>query len=61
MSAIRPNMNFDNERQEHTPYQNKKLKDMKAIYERIMTDTGSNIRPRAIRNSEAYNKWFSTK
>ena len=62
MSAIRPNMNFDNERQEHVPYQNKQPKDMKAIYERIMhgTESDQRIRPRAIRNEQAYNKWFKS-
>jgi hypothetical protein len=62
MTAMRPNMNFDNEHKEHVPYQNKKPIDMKAAYERIMKGTGSaeSVRPRAIRNEQAYNKWFKT-
>lgn len=55
-------MNFDNERQEHTPYQNKIQNNLKAVYERIMhgTESDQRIRPRAIRNEQAYNKWFKT-
>lgn len=62
MSAIRPNMNFDNERQEHTPYQNKTIKDIKEVYNRIMkADPNQRIRPRAVKNHEVYTKWFNTK
>ena len=59
MSAIRPNMNFDNERTEHVPYQNKTEVDMKAVYERLMkADTKERHRPVAIRSAKAYNRWF---
>ena len=59
MSAIRPNLNFYNERTEHVPYQNKAALDTKAVYDRLMkADTKERLRPVAIRSAKAYNKWF---
>ena len=61
MSAIQPNKNFDNERQEHTPYQEKKPVDMKAVYERIMKEQDTErYRSRNVRDTKAYNKWFKS-
>jgi hypothetical protein len=61
MSAIQPNKNFDNERQEHTPYGEKKPVDMKAVYERFKQEKESErYRSRNVRNPEAYSKWFKT-
>ena len=61
MSAIRPNKNFDNEHKVHEPYNKPKL-DARAVYERIMhgTESDQRVRPRAIRNEQAYNKWFNS-
>lgn len=62
MSAIQPNKNFDNERQEHTPYSEKKPVDMKAVYERFKQEQASErYRSRAIRDSDTYDKWFKSK
>ena len=59
MSAIRPNLNFYNERTEHVPYKNKAELDTKAVYDRLMkADTQERLRPVAIRSAKAYNKWF---
>jgi hypothetical protein len=59
MSAIRPNLNFYNERTEHVPYKNKAELDTKAVYDRLMkADTKERLRPVAIRSAKAYNKWF---
>ena len=59
MSAIRPNLNFYNERTEHVPYKNKAELDTKAVYDRLMkADTKERLRPVAIRIAKAYNKWF---
>jgi hypothetical protein len=61
MSAIQPNKNFDNERQEHTPYAEKKPVDMKAVYERFKQETESErYRSRNVRDAKAYNKWFKS-
>ena len=59
MSAIRPNLNFYNERTEHVPYKNKAELDTKAVYDRLMkADTKERLRPVAIRSAKAYNNWI---
>ncbi len=61
MSAIQPNKDFDNQRQEHTPYNEKKPADMKAVYERIMKEQDTErYRSRNVRDTKAYNKWFKS-
>lgn len=55
-------MNFDNERQEHTPYSVKTPVDMKAVYDRFKQEQeAERYRPRAIRDNEVYGKWFKSK
>lgn len=62
MSAIQPNMDFDKQRKEHTPYNQKTAADMKAVYDRLQKEQESErYRAVAIRNGETYNKWFKTK
>jgi hypothetical protein len=59
MSAIQPNKNFDNERQEHTPYSEKKTINIKEVYDRIQKETDAErYRSRGVRNDVAYDKWF---
>ena len=62
MSAIQPNLNFDNQKQEHTPYGQKYVKDMKAAYDRIQQEEESiRCRARAVKDPSSYNKWFNPK
>lgn len=62
MSAIQPNRNFDNERQEHNPYNEKKPVDMKAVYDRFKQEKESErYRSRNVRDTKAYEKWFNKK
>ncbi len=58
MSAIQPNKNFDNERQEHVSYEDSVKKKMQALYEKMKTVPGERVRTREVRDTKAYNKWF---
>jgi hypothetical protein len=56
MSAIRPNLNFDNERQEHKPYKPKA--DYAEAFRRMqeLQPTNKKLSPRV--NLDAHRKWF---
>jgi hypothetical protein len=59
MSAIRPNLNFYNERQEHTPYQDRLAEKAREVYQRLQQDTGkASKKPLARVDPEAAAKWF---
>ncbi len=59
MSAIRPNLNFYNERQEHVPYQDSLAEKARAAYLRIQQDAGKGSKkPLARVDPVASNKWF---
>jgi hypothetical protein len=73
MSAVnRPNMNFDNEKKEHTPYSEIVKGTLKSSYEkfrRIKTIEAPTKKKKKQTNPEdlprvdptAYRKWFNTK
>jgi hypothetical protein len=60
MSAIRPNMNFDNEHKEHVPYQNKAAS-MQDLYNKLMkAPVSERHRSTAVKDPEAYKRWFKS-
>ena len=60
MSAIRPNLNFDNERQEHVPYQNKAAS-MQDLYNKLMkSPVSERHRSTAVRDQKAFKRWFKS-
>lgn len=61
MSAIRPNMNFDNERREHTPYKEITAASLQQRYIQLMKapDNSGRHRAPAIKDVGAYTKWFN--
>ena len=61
MSAIRPNMNFDDVRKEHVPYQNKASASMQDVYNKLMkAPVSERHRSLAVIDPVAYNKWFKS-
>ena len=59
MSAIRPNLNFYNERQEHVPYQDAIADKARAAYQRMQQDAGKvSKKPLARVDPVASAKWF---
>jgi hypothetical protein len=60
MSAIQPNKNFDNERQEHVPYQNKTVS-MQDLYNKLMkAPVSERHRSTAVKDPESYKRWFKS-
>ena len=72
MSAIRPNKNFDNEKQIHTPYSEIVKGNLKSLYEKFRSI--KNIQPTAKKRKKqvnpedlprvdptAHRKWFNNK
>jgi hypothetical protein len=59
MAAIQPNKNFDNERQEHTPYQAIPPKPLQERYAELMQSTNKK-KPstRNLRDGSVYAKYF---
>jgi len=60
MSAIRPNMNFDNEHKEHTPYKELTAASLQQRYTQLMKtpeNTGRHRAP-AIKDVGVYKRWF---
>jgi hypothetical protein len=61
MTAIRPNMNFDNEHKEHVPYQNKASASMQDLYNKLMkAPVSERHRSRAVIDPSAYERWFKS-
>jgi len=56
MCAIRPNLNFDNERQEHKPYQPEA--DYAAAYKKLQEQSPSKKKMPPRINLDAHRKWF---
>ena len=59
MGAIQPNKNFDNERQEHTPYQSEPIKPLQERYAELMKKDSKKMPPtKDIRDGKVYSKYF---
>ena len=62
MGAIQPNKNFDNERQEHKPYQAEPAKPLQERYAELMkSDNKKKSSHKDIRDGSVYAKFFNTK
>jgi len=59
MDAIRPNKNFDNERQEHVSYEVKMKESLKNLYDKYKKpEHQERYRTTNSANKDSYNKWF---